>query len=122
MNYDTSNRFQEFFEEDRYVFLKNYLYNYLLRKMAVEESLRKEKPELILEVGSGISPVVTRTGRIVYSDVSLTAVRILKRTYGRGHCVVADGVNLPFKPGVFSHAICSEVLEDLGNEYVCPPF
>lgn len=117
MNYDKSNRFQDFFEEDRYIFLKNYLYNYLLRKRAVEKSLQRERPGLILEVGSGISPVMTRTGCIVYSDVSLTAIQNLKRTHGKGYHVVADGLNLPFKPGVFSHTICSEVLEHLEDDY-----
>lgn len=116
MNCDVSNRFQDFFEEDRYTFLKNYLYNYLLRKAAVEKSLQHDRPELILEVGSGISPVMTRTGRIVYSDLSLTAVQILRRTHGKGCYVVADGANLPFKPGVFSHTICSEVLEHLEDD------
>lgn len=116
MHYDKGNRFQEFFEEDRYVSLKNYLYNYLLRKAAVEKSLQRERPELILEVGSGISPVMTRTGRIVYSDVSLTAIQNLKRTHKTGYHVVADGLKLPFKPGVFSHTICSEVLEHLEDD------
>ena len=52
MHRSQPNRFQEFFDEGKYIFLKNYLYNYLLRKMAVEKSLQHEMTGLILEVGS----------------------------------------------------------------------
>ncbi len=61
MNHPKTNRFQDFFEESKYTLLKNYLYNYRLRKMAVEKCLHHENIKLILEVGSGISPVMTRT-------------------------------------------------------------
>ncbi|MBW2663361.1 MAG: hypothetical protein JRD93_15590 [Deltaproteobacteria bacterium] len=53
MNHSKANRFQDFFEESKYTLLKNYLYNYRLRKMAVEKSLQHENIKLILEVGSG---------------------------------------------------------------------
>ena len=65
MNHSKTNRFQDFFEESKYTLLKNYLYNYRLRKMAVEKSLQNENIKLILEVGSGISPVMTRTNLII---------------------------------------------------------
>jgi SAM-dependent methyltransferase len=116
MGQQTDNRFQDFFEEDKYIFLKNELYNYLLRKRAIEKSIQTQAVELALEVGSGISPVMTKTSRIIYSDLSLTALQILKRTLSNGSHVVADGMNLPFKSGVFSHSICSEVLEHLEND------
>ncbi len=108
-----ANRFKDFFEEDKYISLKNYLYNYLLRKMAIEKNLLKERPELILEVGSGISPVMTRTNNIIYSDLSFAAMQILKNKHGKGFYIVADGTNLPFKPDVFSCTICSEVIEHI---------
>lgn len=116
MDYSNNNRFQDFFEEEKYVALKNYLYNYLLRKRAVEKTLKNEKTDLVLEAGSGISPVMTLTSRIVYSDLSLPALQILKRTYGKGWYVVADAMCLPFKTGAFNHAICSEVLEHLPDD------
>ena len=40
MNHSNANRFQDFFKENKYTLLKNYLYNYRLRKMAVEKSLQ----------------------------------------------------------------------------------
>ena len=110
------NRFQDFFEEDKYVVLKNHLYNYQLRKHAVERILAREPFDLILEVGSGISPVMTRTDRIVYSEISFLACRTSKRLHGMGWCVVADATRLPFCPGAFSHAISAEVLEHVEDD------
>ena len=117
MHYLVANRFEDFFEEGGYIVLKNYLYNYLLRTIAVQNSLQNERLGWILEIGSGISPVMTRTNCIVYSDLSLRALKILKRTYGKGWYVVGDCMCLPFKPAVFSHAICSEVLEHLEDDW-----
>ena len=116
MEHLQTNRFQDFFEEAKYTALKNYFYNYLLRKMVIEKNLKGQRPELILEVGSGISPVMTRTSRIVYSDLSFTAIKALKQSFGRGWYVVADGMHLPFKSGSFSHTIISEVLEHLKDD------
>ena len=116
MNHSKANRFQDFFEESKYTLLKNYLYNYRLRKMTVKKSLQYENIKLILEVGSGISPVMTRTNLIIYSDLSFTALQMLKHAYGNGLYVVADCMNLPFKSGAFSHTISSEVLEHLKDD------
>lgn len=116
MTPSADNRFQAFFEEDKYVSLKNYLYNYRLRKRAVQKSMQPERWNLILELGSGISPVMTGTDGIVYSDLSFSAIQVLKRCHRRGHYLVADAMNLPFKSGAFSHVVCSEVLEHLEND------
>ncbi|MEA3428219.1 MAG: hypothetical protein U9Q84_03140 [Thermodesulfobacteriota bacterium] len=62
MNHSEVNRFQDFFEESKYTLLKNYLYNYRLRKMAVEKSLQHENIKLILEVGQSILYVACMAG------------------------------------------------------------
>jgi SAM-dependent methyltransferase len=111
-----SNRFQDFFEEGKYVALKNYLYNYQLRKHAIERILAGEDYARILEVGSGISPVMTQTDRIVYSELSFLACRTLKRRLGRGWFVTADATRLPFCDGAFSHTVSSEVFEHIPND------
>ena len=116
MNLENDNRFEDFFKKDKYVILKNYLYNYQLRKRAIDKCLQQELPEMILEVGSGISPVVTKYHCTVYSDLSFKAVKLLKQIQKTGHYVVADGMQLPFKQSTFSHIICSEVLEHLKND------
>jgi hypothetical protein len=72
------------------------MYNYRLRKRAVGKSLVEEKPDLILEIGSGISPVVTRTNQILYTDLSYEALHILKRIHRKGQYIVADSTQLPF--------------------------
>lgn len=108
--------FQHLFQEEKYIALKNYLYNYHLRKRAVQKILFKEAPHWILEAGSGISPLATNSGRTVYSDMSFEAIRLLKQNQKNGYHVVADGIHLPFKSNVFSHSICSEVLEHIEHD------
>jgi SAM-dependent methyltransferase len=116
MSLPSNNRFQDFFEEDRYVLLKNHLYNYLLRRRAVQKNLQQETAEMILEVGSGISPMIVDTDAIVYTELSPLALQILQRYHGRGGYVAADGLHLPFKSSAFTYAVCSEVLEHLKDD------
>jgi ubiquinone/menaquinone biosynthesis C-methylase UbiE len=116
MTSKNENRFDVFFENEKYVSLKNHLYNYLLRKRAVEKAMQNEQKELVLEIGSGISPVLTSWDRIVYSDLSASALDMLKKIHGKGQYVVADAGNLPFENESFSHVISSEVLEHLEDD------
>jgi len=116
MNPSHDNRFQDFFVDDKYIILKNYLYNYLLRKYAVEKVLRNEKQGMILEVGSGISPIVTTGNSVVYSDLSILAIQTMKRNLAKGLYVAADINNLPFKTESFSHVVSSEVLEHVEDD------
>ena len=108
--------FGSLFENENYVLLKNYLYNYLLRKKAVEKNITIGNQGFVLEVGSGLSPMVTNTNTVVYSELSLEALRILKGRQSRGSYVAADGMRLPFKTGTFDQTICSEVLEHLADD------
>ncbi|MEW6307074.1 MAG: class I SAM-dependent methyltransferase [Verrucomicrobiota bacterium] len=110
------NRFQDFFEEGHYLALKNHLYNYLLRKRAVEKTLDPPPEGLVLEIGSGISPVMTRARRIVYSDLSWDALAVLRQAQPRAGHVVADGTRLPFSSGSAECVISSEVLEHVEND------
>ncbi|MDO9229162.1 MAG: class I SAM-dependent methyltransferase [Syntrophales bacterium] len=116
MNLSGGNRFEDFFADDAYVSLKNHLYNYLLRRHAIRKCLQFQKGDLILEVGSGLSPMMDDSERVVYSELSFPALRTLKRRQGRGYFVVADATHLPFKAGSFSQVICSEVLEHLPED------
>ena len=108
-------RFEEFFVEDSYVALKNYLYNYLERKRAINRALDGEVG-LLLEVGCGLSPIVTGRDNVIYSELSFTALRTLKGLNVKGHYVVADGTRLPFASSSLTHVICSEVLEHVEND------
>lgn len=109
------NRFEDFFNDDFYVSLKNHLYNYTLRRRAVRKWVQSEEG-LILEVGSGLSPMLGGGGRIAYSDLSFSALKSLQRIQHGGFYIEADAVRLPFKNGLFSTVVCSEVLEHLPDD------
>ena len=114
----TKNRFADFFKDRHYVALKNDLYNYRLRKSAVSRYLsHTHKRSLIIELGSGMSLVSRHPGRTVFTDLSFQALSELKRIQHHGEYVAADCCNLPFKSGVFSHAISSEVLEHISDDW-----
>jgi SAM-dependent methyltransferase len=110
------NRFEDFFSDDAYVSMKNILYNYLLRKRMIRKCMLKQEKGLLLEIGSGISPMVTDSDNVVYSDLSFTALRTMKSRHERGFFVTADAMHLPFKSGSFSRVVCSEVLEHLPED------
>lgn len=116
MKHPNERRFEEFFEEDKYVVFKNHLYNYRLRKRAIQAALERNQPGFILEVGSGLSPIITTADDIVYSELSFRALRTLKGHHGRGSYAVADGTRLPFKDDAFDHSVCSEVLEHVEDD------
>ncbi len=110
------NKFGRFFKQQAYVLLKNSLYNYRLRRSAISRHLRKHNPRVILEAGSGLSPVSGDCGRTVYSDLSFAALTALKSIDQNRVCVVADCCQLPFKAATFSHSVCSEVLEHIPDD------
>jgi SAM-dependent methyltransferase len=116
MKHPNETRFQEFFAHDYYVTLKNHLYNYRVRKSVIARAMAGERPDLAIEVGSGLSPIVTDCNRIVYSDLAFAGVSHLRRLQRRGMYVVADCTKLPFRAEAFTHAVCSEVLEHVEND------
>jgi SAM-dependent methyltransferase len=116
MGQSRTDPFSGFFADSRYLSLKNHLYNYLLRKRAIEERLQADRVDIVLEIGTGISPAVTYLTRVIYTDISLAALQTLKRTNNRGYHVVTDGIDLPFKSDSFSHVVCTEVLEHIEND------
>lgn len=109
-------RFEEFFIRDSYVTLKNYMYNYLERKRAINRVLRREQPRRVLEVGSGLSPIVTDRHDVIFSELSYRALQSLRRVQAQGSFVVADGTRLPFGDDSIDCVICSEVLEHVEND------
>lgn len=109
-------RFEEFFVRDSYVALKNHLYNYRERKRAIGRRLAGAPRGLVLEVGSGLSPIVTDRDDVIYSELSHRALQELRRVQKRGRFVVADGTKLPFADGTIAQVVCSEVLEHVEND------
>ena len=70
---------QDFFEENKYTLLKNYLYNYLLRKMAVEKKFTKRKHKTDwLRVGlRRKSQKQSDWARIVYQKLSEIPILVI---------------------------------------------
>lgn len=116
MAQETGNRFDDFFEDPAYLSLKNHLYNYQVRKRAIRERLPRQGDGMTLEVGSGISPISPATDRTVFTELSFSALRCLKKWQKTGNYVVADATRLPFKEGVFRSVVCSEVLEHIEDD------
>ena len=63
-------RFEDFFRNKTYLSLKNDLYNYRIRKMAVARELAGLHHGRILEIGCGISPLTKGADSNVYLDIS----------------------------------------------------
>lgn len=61
--------------------------------------------------------MITQGEKLVYSDHSLMALRVLKSRLKNGWFVVADATALPFKSGMFSRVVCSEVLEHISDDH-----
>ena len=116
MSHPNEKRFEDFFANDTYVVLKNHVYSYIVRKWAVESSLVTEGPRLVLEIGSGLSPMITTFDRVVYSDLSLEALKTLRKHHPSAWHVVADCSQLPFRSDAFTHAVSSEVLEHVERD------
>jgi SAM-dependent methyltransferase len=114
------NRFEDFFNDDFYVSLKNSLYNYRLRRRAVGKCVQKcmqiNVDVRILEVGSGLSPMLYENSLVVYSDLSLSALQSLRRAQPDGVYVEADALHLPFEAGTFTTVVCSEVVEHIPDD------
>jgi ubiquinone/menaquinone biosynthesis C-methylase UbiE len=110
------NIFEDFFEKDLYVDLKNHFYNYRIRKKVLRRVFGEEGVGFSLEAGCGISPILPSSNKIIYTDISLRALQILKSTRYGGWMVVADAMDLPFRPGVFERIMCSEVIEHLPDD------
>ena len=105
--------FQTLFEQREYVSLKNHLYNYRLRKAAIRKQFHDVYCTRILEIGCGISPIMDGKPDVVFFDLSFTAIQILKQYHEDGIYIVADATHLPFKAEMFSHIVCSEVMEHI---------
>ncbi len=116
MTNPAENRFEDFFNDRFYVSLKNSLYNYRLRRRAVRKCVHFYQDGLILEVGSGLSPMLGENRQVVYSDLSFSALKSLRQMQGGSLCVGADALSLPFRTGAFSTVVCSEVIEHMPDD------
>ena len=111
-----SHRFDQLFDDRVYLELKNSLFSYLLRKRLVRRIAQGEARSRMLDLGSGISPVAPVGPSVVYSDVSPTAMRMLRSDLSGAHYVALDATALPFRTESLDALVCSEVLEHIRDD------
>ena len=107
--------FDRYFVDSTYLQLKDNLFNYLVRKRAIHKCLRGiPSDQLVLDVGSGVSPVTPYPGQTTFLDISPEAATHLSE---QGHkAVVGDAQRLCFAKEKFSIVLCSEVLEHVADD------
>ena len=66
-----------------------------------------------LEVGSGISPVSESSDKVIYSDLSPTAISFLSRSGYAKKGLAQSATELPIKDSSVDVIICSEVIEHI---------
>lgn len=120
MKQKKENIFGRFFYSPIYVRLKNFLFNYKLRK----NMIRKHTFNLfnkrinncnttIVDIGSGISPVSPFPEKTLFIDLEKEAVNFLKKQGFEAH--LGDVTNLYLKNNSIDLIFCSEVLEHVRN-------
>jgi SAM-dependent methyltransferase len=109
--------FERLFHNQLYWEFKNNLYNYRLRKDAIQAALN---PALqpILEAGSGMSPILDPVDKVTHSDISFQAMRHLVQHGGTRNPLVCDANSIPLANGSVGAIVCSEVLEHIKQDDV----
>lgn len=112
------NIFGRFFYSQTYITLKNFLFNYLLRKRMVEKYSRpyyknaiKSKNSLVIDIGSGISPITPVPEKTLFIDIEKEAIEFLRKN--KFSAQEGDINNLKIKKNSADLIYCSEVLEHL---------
>ncbi|MBN1447538.1 MAG: methyltransferase domain-containing protein [Bacteroidetes bacterium] len=88
---------------------------------AVLSETRLQQEDVVLDLGSGNGWLLEEfdakhSPRIVAVDLGMKNLRRLRERHGmRALVVAADAAHLPFRPGVFTAVIASEVLEHLND-------
>lgn len=90
-------------------------------RMRVVFSLIDWKKEgLFLDCGCGVGPLskvlIDRGKNIVGIDIERKAVQVAASQIKGGSFLVSDATHLPFKDEMFSHIVCSAVLEHIPND------
>ncbi|GEM_PF-223753 len=112
-------RFEIFFKDPIYLFYKNHLYNYLVRRQGIKRLWGTGDLKKTLELGSGISPILNISQAAIRTDISWEAMAFLKARMNPSQAVrllACDGAKLPFAGRSLETVICSEVLEHIEKD------
>lgn len=110
------NRFNDFFIDPTYLKFKQFFWNYRVRLQSVQKTLRDASGSRILEVGSGVAPMVAANTGVVYVDPSRAAIFYLSYKFPQCQSEVAFAENLPFGNEYFDLVVSSEVLEHIQDD------
>ncbi len=102
--------FEIFYQNANYRKHKRLLFNYLLRKAVISGELQPTAGR-ILDVGSGIAPMVPVLQSALLGDTSPTGMKIMREEGYR--CAVLDLTHLGLRSGSFDVVVCSEVIEHI---------
>jgi len=116
--YKKDNEFGRFFYSPMYVALKNFLFNYRLRKTMVSDCFLRFFPHVatdknvqIVDIGSGISPITPLPARTLFIDIEDEAIKFLR---SRGlNAITGDITDIPLPDSSVDLIFCSEVLEHI---------
>lgn len=105
--------FEIFYQNANYRRHKRLLFNYLLRKAVISAQLTASGKR-ILDVGSGIAPMIPVLPGGLLGDTSPTGMRIMREEGYR--CAVLDLTHLGLRSGSFDTVVCSEVIEHIKSD------
>ncbi len=109
------NEFGKFFYLPHYIALKNYLFNYRMRKNMVQSAFfnyfgRNFKKEFIIaDIGPGVSPVSPVLNKTLFVELEDKAIELMKKE--KLNVIKGDITKLPLKNNSINAIVCSEVLE-----------
>lgn len=114
---NTENPFETFYRNPVYLEFKNHLYNYQLRRRAIRDAL-KSAPQngLILEIGSGVSTMADGLGKVLFSDISMEAMRCLKDRETKPLTAAMSVTDIAIQNEKIDSLVCSEVLEHVPDD------
>ena len=109
------NPFEVFYRDPVYLQFKNHLYNYLRRKEEISVFIKGiDGP--VLEIGSGVSPVTENTAKVIYTDTSAEAMKLLLATRVSGKACVMSATETALRSQTVAAVVCSEVLEHIKDD------
>lgn len=110
------NAFKRFFYSEQYIALKNYLFNYRMRKRMIRLAFQDlfgvgpfPKSFTLADIGSGVSPVSPLLSHTTFIELEPEAIKYL--TKKKLKVIRGDITHLKLKSNTFDAIVCSEVLE-----------